>query len=91
VLAKLGIEARFEAERPHDQTVLNSPECRACLKNRVLHHGTPSVFRENDHLIAALRADPAKFTDKAVKSVRSRVTNIIEHLKEPMDVLRFSN
>jgi lipoate-protein ligase A len=43
-----------------------------------------------DHLSAALNADPAKFTDKAVKSVRSRVTNIREHLSTPMDVMQFS-
>ena len=38
---------------------------------------------------AALRPDPAKFADKAVKSVRSRVTNISEHLSRPMTVLEF--
>jgi lipoate-protein ligase A len=42
-------------------------------------------------LSAALNADPLKFQDKAVKSVRSRVTNISEHLKEPMDVLQFAD
>ncbi len=38
---------------------------------------------------AALRPDPAKFADKAVKSVRGRVTNISEHLPRPMTVLEF--
>jgi lipoate-protein ligase A len=33
--------------------------------------------------------NPLKFTDKAVKSVRSRVTNISDHLKTPLDVLAF--
>jgi lipoate-protein ligase A len=41
-------------------------------------------------LSGALNADPLKFQDKAVKSVRSRVTNISEHLKQPMDVMDFS-
>jgi len=41
-------------------------------------------------IAGALNADPRKFTDKAVKSVRSRVTNISEHLKQEMDVLQFS-
>jgi lipoate-protein ligase A len=31
-----------------------------------------------------------KFQDKAVKSVRSRVTNITEHLKDPIDLDKFS-
>ena len=38
---------------------------------------------------SALKVDPSKFDDKAVKSVRSRVTNISEHLPEPMTVLQF--
>jgi lipoate-protein ligase A len=42
-------------------------------------------------LSGALNADPAKFKDKAVKSVRSRVTNISEHLKTPMDVMQFKD
>jgi lipoate-protein ligase A len=42
------------------------------------------------NLAAALNADPLKFRDKAVKSVRSRVTNISEHLREPMDVMQFA-
>lgn len=91
VLAKLGIEARFEGR--NDLTINGlkfSGNAEHVWKNRVLHHGTLLFSAKLDHLIAALKADPAKFTDKAVKSVRSRVTNIVEHLKEPMDVLRFS-
>ena len=40
-------------------------------------------------LSSALKVDPDKFQDKAVKSVRSRVTNISEHLKIPLTVLEF--
>ena len=40
-------------------------------------------------LANALKVDPDKFIDKAVKSVRSRVTNISEHLPHPMTVLEF--
>jgi lipoate-protein ligase A len=41
-------------------------------------------------LSQALKVNEAKFQDKAVKSVRSRVTNISEHLHEAMDVMQFS-
>ncbi|MCC6817729.1 MAG: lipoate--protein ligase family protein, partial [Bacteroidia bacterium] len=37
----------------------------------------------------ALKVNPLKFQDKAVKSVRSRVTNISAHLTEPLSVSQF--
>jgi lipoate-protein ligase A len=54
-----------------------------------LHHGTLLFSSEIKDLSQALKVDPLKFTDKAVKSVRSRVTNISEHLKYKMDVMDF--
>lgn len=56
---------------------------------RVLHHGTLLFSSEMSDLSSALNVDPSKFTDKAVKSVRSRVTNISEHLQQPLTVLEF--
>jgi lipoate-protein ligase A len=60
-------------------------------KNKVLSHGTLLFSSHMPDLSGALNADPLKFRDKAVKSIRSRVTNISEHLKEPMDVLQFAD
>jgi len=40
-------------------------------------------------LSKALKVNPLKYRDKAVKSVRSRVTNISVHLKSDLDVLQF--
>lgn len=59
--------------------------------NRVLEHGTLLFSTLQSKLTGALKADPLKFQDKAVKSVRSRVTNISEHLPRPMDVLAFKD
>jgi lipoate-protein ligase A len=42
-------------------------------------------------LSKALLPGEDRFTDRAVKSVRSRVTNIKDHLKESMDVEAFQN
>ncbi|MFZ5940101.1 MAG: lipoate--protein ligase [Bacteroidota bacterium] len=56
---------------------------------RVLHHGTILFSSVMEDLADALKVNPLKFTDKAVKSVRSRVTNIREHLKREMDVTEF--
>lgn len=40
-------------------------------------------------LSAALKVRPVKFEDKGVKSVSKRVTNISEHLKEPITIEQF--
>jgi lipoate---protein ligase len=91
VLLKLGIDARFEGR--NDLTIEGkkfSGNAEMVWKNRVLHHGTLLFSATMTDLSRALKVDPAKFQDKAVKSVRSRVTNISEHLHEPMDVMQFS-
>jgi len=91
VLIKLGIDARFEGR--NDLTIEGkkfSGNAMHIWKNKVLSHGTLLFSSHMPDLGAALNADPLKFKDKAVKSVRSRVTNISEHLKSPMDVMEFS-
>lgn len=49
-------------------------------RNRILQHGTLLFDSSMSDLSAALKTRPEKFSDKAVKSNRSRVTNIKEHL-----------
>lgn len=49
-------------------------------KNRVLQHGTLLFDSSMNDLSSALKSRPEKFIGKAVKSTRSRVTNIKEHL-----------
>jgi len=90
VMEKLGIQARFEGR--NDLTIDGrkfSGNAEHVYKNRVLHHGTLLFSAVMTDLTGALKVDPSKFTDKAVKSVRSRVTNISEHLKEPMAIGTF--
>jgi lipoate-protein ligase A len=91
VLLKLGIDAKFEGR--NDLTIGGlkfSGNAEHIWKKRVLHHGTLLFASHMPNLAAALNADPLKFQDKSVKSVRSRVTNISEHLKSPMDVMEFA-
>ncbi len=59
------------------------------FKQRVLHHGTLLFSSEMGKLSAALKSEKERFTDRAVKSVRSRVTNISNHLTEGMDMEMF--
>ncbi|MBK7213077.1 MAG: lipoate--protein ligase [Bacteroidales bacterium] len=92
VMGKLGIEAKFEGR--NDLTIDGrkfSGNAEHVFRNRVLHHGTLLFSAVMADLSGALKVDPGKFTDKAVKSVRSRVTNISEHLKEPMEIEAFMN
>ena len=58
-------------------------------KDRVLHHGTLLYASEMTDLTRALKVNPLKFQDKAVKSVQKRVTNISSHLPEPVPVTEF--
>jgi lipoate-protein ligase A len=91
VLQKLGIDAKFEGR--NDLTIGGkkfSGNAEHIWKNRVLHHGTLLFSSKMTDISQALRADPLKFQDKSVKSVKSRVTNISEHLTSGMDVLDFA-
>jgi lipoate-protein ligase A len=90
VLAKLGVEAKFEGR--NDLTIDGkkfSGNAEHVFKNRVLHHGTLLFSAQLSDVSKALKVDPSKFEDKAVKSVRSRVTNISEHLTQALDVAGF--
>lgn len=92
VLQKLGVEARFEGR--NDLTINGlkfSGNAEHVYRNRTLHHGTLLFSAVMTDLAQALKVNPLKFTDKAVKSVRSRVTNISEHLTQPMTVEVFSD
>jgi len=91
VLQKLDIEAKFEGR--NDLTIDGrkfSGNAEHVWRNKVLHHGTLLFSAHMPNLTQALNADPLKFQGKAVQSVRSRVTNISEHLKSPMDVNQFA-
>lgn len=58
-------------------------------KGRLLHHGTLLFDSNPDMISGALNPDPTKFQSKSVKSVRSRVGNIREHLGADMDIHSF--
>lgn len=91
-LNKLSINAEFSGR--NDLTIDGkkfSGNAQYKYKNRVLHHGSLLFSSNMTDLTAALKVRPLKFQDKSVKSVASRVTNISDHLKMPMDVLNFKD
>ncbi|MCB9252808.1 MAG: lipoate--protein ligase [Flavobacteriales bacterium] len=92
VLAKLNIKAEFSGRNDiliDGKKFSGNAEHIYHKKRRVLHHGTLLFASEIADLSAALKVNPLKFEDKAVKSVRSRVTNISSHLKVPISVEEF--
>jgi len=94
VMAELGIKAEFSGRNDiliDGKKFSGNAEHIFHQKKRVLHHGTLLFASEIADLSAALKVNPLKFEDKAVKSVRSRVTNISSHLKEPITVEEFGN
>jgi len=60
-------------------------------KQRVLHHGTLLFSSDISEMSIALRVQSERFTDRAVKSIRSKVTNIRDHLVDKMDITDFQN
>jgi lipoate---protein ligase len=68
-----------------------SGNAQAKYKNRILHHGSLLYSSNMTDLSSALNAKPIKFQDKGIKSIASRVTNISDYLKTPMDVVEFKD
>ena len=90
VLNALGVNAYLEGR--NDLLIDGmkfSGNAKAFVMGRVIQHGTILFDSKIEELSKALKANPLKFKDKAVKSVRSRVTTVNKHLKEPMQMDEF--
>lgn len=91
VLQSLGVDAKFEGR--NDLTIDGkkfSGNAEHVFKNKILHHGTLLFTSEMKNVSGALKINPLKYSDKAVKSVPKRVTNISEHLKTPITLEVFT-
>ena len=58
---------------------------------QLLHHGTILFDSNLANLAKALNYAPDKYVSRAVASIRSRVTNVAEHLPKPITIEEFSN
>ncbi|WP_409345030.1 lipoate--protein ligase [Paenibacillus sp. MBLB4367] len=58
-------------------------------KGRMFSHGTLMFDSEIENVVSALNVNPEKIKSKGVKSIRSRVANISEFLREPLTVSEF--
>jgi lipoate-protein ligase A len=91
VLQNLGVNAKFEGR--NDITIDGkkfSGNAEHVFKNKVLHHGTILFSSEMKDVSGALKINPLKYKDRAVKSIPKRVTNVSEHLKTPLSLEDFT-
>lgn len=61
------------------------------FKDRLMHHGTILFDSNLEDVSQALQADESKTIARGIASVRSRVTNIAEHLDLPLSLEEFKN
>ncbi|MCQ2009404.1 MAG: lipoate--protein ligase [Sporolactobacillus sp.] len=89
-LHHMGVDAKLEGR--NDLTVDGkkiSGNAQFVTQGRIFSHGTLLFDVDLDHVTLALHPDKAKYESKGIKSVRSRVTNIREHLTKDMDIHQF--
>ncbi|MCP1108925.1 lipoate--protein ligase [Ohessyouella blattaphilus] len=80
-LRQMGIDAEFSGR--NDVVVDGkkvSGTAQRLYKNRILHHGCILFDADLSAVSHCLNVDQAKFKSKAVKSVKSRVANIVDFL-----------
>ncbi|MGB9792552.1 MAG: lipoate--protein ligase [Thermacetogeniaceae bacterium] len=89
-LRSLGVEAEFSGRNDilvDGKKVSGNAQYR--YGDSVLHHGTLLFDSDISNMVRALNVSPEKLVKKGVASVRSRVTNIKEHLPRPLGMEEF--
>ncbi|MBD3306476.1 lipoate--protein ligase [candidate division KSB3 bacterium] len=90
VLHALDLPARFEGK---NDLRIKGKKCSGnaeyLYKQRILHHGTLLFASQLGVLRQALAVDLRKYEDNSIKSIRSQVTNISEHLRQPLTIQAF--
>jgi lipoate-protein ligase A len=89
-LKKLGVNAELSGR--NDIVVEGrkvSGNAQFFTKGRLFSHGTLMLDSEIDHVVSALKVRKDKIESKGIKSIRSRVANISEFLKEKLTMDKF--
>lgn len=89
-LNEIGVAAEFNSR--NDLVIGNKKFSgnAQCMNSRyTLHHGSLLFDTDLEQMVKCITVDDYKIISKGIKSVRDRVTNISEHLAEPMDALEF--
>lgn len=91
-LAKLGVKA--ESTGRNDLEINGQKfagNAQAYYKGRMMHHGCLLFDVDMSVLGQALKVSKDKIESKGIKSVRARVTNIVDHLSDKITVQEFSD
>ena len=89
-LSNLGVKAEFSGRNDLLVDGLKiSGTAQTVYKNRILFHGTLLFSSELFALENALKPNKLKIESKGIKSVKSRVTNVANHLKSQISVQEF--
>ena len=92
VLQTLGVNAVLEGR--NDLTIDGkkfSGNAKYVKENDLLQHGTILYMSKLDDVAQALNANPEKFNDKAVKSIKSRITNVSNHMAQFIGISEFAS
>ncbi|MCT4593926.1 MAG: lipoate--protein ligase [Anaeromicrobium sp.] len=92
VLKKMGVKANPTGR--NDLVIKDkkfSGNAQYIKKGRILHHGTLLFDSDMKELVKALNVSDVKIICKGIKSIRSRVTNIKEHLNKEYTLEDFKN
>lgn len=90
VLRKMGVNAQVSGR--NDMTIDGmkfSGNSQYMKQGRIMHHGTIMYDSDLGTLAQALTVAPDKIQSKGFKSVRSRVTNVRQHVPDDHDVSYF--
>lgn len=91
-LKKLGIDAYLDKKSSLFINGLKiSGNAEHVYKNRIMHHGTLLFSTNLENLNMAIKSKEKTYSGKAVKSIRSQVTNISKHLPEHMNIQDFKD
>jgi lipoate-protein ligase A len=89
-LTKLGVNAELSGRNDllaEGRKI--SGNAQFSTKGRMFSHGTLLFDSEMDHVVSALKVKKDKIESKGIKSIRSRVANISEFLKEKISIEEF--
>lgn len=91
-LKSLGVNASFSGRNDiviDDKKI--SGNAQTVFENRIMHHGTILFNADTEELSKCLNPSKIKMQSKGIKSVRARITNVIEHLPRKMTIVEFKS
>ncbi len=89
-LKKLGVNAELSGRNDIEVEGRKiSGNAQFSTRGRMFSHGTLLFNSEMEHVVSALKVRKDKIESKGIKSIRSRVANISEFLKEKITIEQF--